>query len=177
MSTEHLIALLLRAPLFAGLTGAQLAEIARSAEQIGFMPGASVVKAGQPGDGAYLVVSGSVERLAGADRSAARERHGPGALIGEMAMLIEHNYTATFIATERVICLKLTRAAMHAHMRRDAALIEHFQRRITERLTRMSEELRQMESALAAREAKPAKSPAQVAPVPVRFVAASRSWR
>jgi len=180
MSTDRLAALLLHVALFGGLKGSQLAAIAQRAEQVGFAPGDTIVKAGQPGDGAYLVVSGSVDRLDAADRSAARERVGAGYLIGEMAMLIEHSYPATFIAVDRVLCLRLTRAAMHAHLRRDPAMIEHLQRRITERLERMSEELRRAEDTLAAQEAKPSRTPAQVppvAPVPMRFVAAGRRWR
>jgi signal-transduction protein with cAMP-binding, CBS, and nucleotidyltransferase domain len=184
MPIDNLVAPLLRVPLFAGLKGSQLTEIAQRAERASFSPGGTLVEAGQPGDGAFLVVSGIVDRLAGPGPSngAARERVGPGTLIGEMAMLIEHTHAATFVAVDRVFCLKLTRAGMHAHMRRDAAMIEHFERRITERLTRMSEELRQVESALAAKEVEPAElaQPVHATPMhvtPVRFVAASRHWR
>jgi CRP-like cAMP-binding protein len=177
MSTDQLVALLLHVALFGGLKGSQLAAIAQRAEQVGFAPGDAVVKAGQPGDAAYLVVSGGVDRLDASDRSVARERVRAGYLIGEMAMLIEYNYPATFVAADRVLCLKLTRAAMHAHLRRDPAMIEHLQRRVTERLERMSADLRRVEGTLAGQEAKPHRAPAQVAPAPMRFVAAAKPWR
>jgi hypothetical protein len=95
--------------------------------------------------------------------------------MGEMAMLIEHTYSATFIAPDRAFCLKLTRAAMHAQMLEDSSLLEHLQRRITERLVRVTEDLRQIDNALAAGEAN-AMQPISAAPPP-KFVAAGRAWR
>jgi len=35
----------------------------------------------------------------------------PGSLIGEMAMLVEHDYGSTIVARDRVFCLKLLRTA------------------------------------------------------------------
>jgi ElaB/YqjD/DUF883 family membrane-anchored ribosome-binding protein len=68
-----------------------------------------------------------------------------------MAMLIEHDYGSTVIAQgELVLCLKITRAAMHAQMLDDSALAEHLRSRIAERLHRVQEELRQIDDALAA---------------------------
>jgi CRP-like cAMP-binding protein len=147
--------------------------MAQRAEKLSYWPGDTLVRAGQPGDGAYLLVSGPVERVAGLGASTP-ERVAPGMLIGEMAMLIEHNYAATFVARDRVFCLKFTRAAMHAYMCEDASVLEHFKRRITERMTRMSEDLRKIDRALAASaktvvQPKPASQP--------RFVAAARAWR
>jgi hypothetical protein len=39
---------------------------------------------------------------------------------------------------------------MHAQMREDPSLTEHFQRRVTERLHKLTEDLRQIDSILAA---------------------------
>jgi signal-transduction protein with cAMP-binding, CBS, and nucleotidyltransferase domain len=67
-----------------------------------------------------------------------------------MAMLVEHEYRATVVARDRVLCLKITRAAVRAQMLEDAALARHFERRLTERLTRVAEDLRQIDDILAA---------------------------
>ena len=44
----------------------------------------------------------------------------PGSLIGEMAMLVEHDYGSTVVARDRVLCLKLMRAELYAQMQEDA---------------------------------------------------------
>jgi CRP-like cAMP-binding protein len=95
----------------------------------------------------------------------------PGSLIGELAMLVEHDYASTIVARGRVFCLKLIRTEMHAQMREDAALTEHFRDRMTERLLQTAEELRRIDDALAAR------SPATLQPSPEKFVAATGWYR
>ena len=122
MAIDKLVAPLLRVPLFAGLKPLQLTEIARQAERVKFRPGDVITKAGEPGDGAYLIVSGPAEHVEPPDLEAAAGPVEPGSLIGEMAMLVEHAYRATVVARDRVFCLKIMRAAVHAQMLEDAAL-------------------------------------------------------
>ena len=94
MAIDNTVELLLRLPLFGGLQPLQLAEIVRRAERVRFWPGDVLTKAGQPGDGAYLIVSGPAQRVAGPGIAAMAmpEIVVPGSLIGEMAMLVEHDY-------------------------------------------------------------------------------------
>ena len=123
----------------------------------------------------------------GGAEAAASERVAPGSLLAEMAMFVEHTHTATYVARERAYCLKLTRTQMHAQMVEDPALIEHFQRRITEKVRRVAEDLRRMESAYSvpapvansAKALQPAASATQAAASSAqpRFVAAPRAWR
>jgi signal-transduction protein with cAMP-binding, CBS, and nucleotidyltransferase domain len=187
MSLDDLLAPLSHVPLFAGLQMAQLMEIARRGEKLRYSPGDVLMRAGQPGDAAYLVLSGAVDRV-GDSEPVAAERVAPGSLLAEMAMFVEHIHTATYVARERAYGLKLSRTSMHAVMVEDAVLIEHFQRRITEKVRRVAEELRQMENPSSApaapmsgtRPSQPAASPMPVpkAPTPApRFVAAPRAWR
>jgi CRP-like cAMP-binding protein len=175
MSIDDLAAPLSQVALFAGLKPLQLAEMAQRAETLRYRPGEHVIRAGRPGDGAYVLVSGSVDCFSGPEATSAPERIEPGSLMGEMAMLIEHDYSATFIARDRALCLKLTRAALHAQMLEDPSLVEHFQRRITERLVRMTEDLRRIDSALAAGASNSPQPPS--ATMPQKFVAAARAWR
>ena len=151
MATDNFAALLLRLPLFAGLRPPQLAEIARRAESLSFWPGDVLTRAGRPGDGAYLIVSGPAQRVSGLGLAAVHEPVFPGSLIGEMAMLVEHDYGSTIVARDRMFCLKFLRAEIHAQMWEDASLAEHFRGHMTERLMRTAEELRQIDSALAVR--------------------------
>ena len=149
MAIDRLVAPLLRVPLFAGLKPLQLTELARQAERVKFRHGDVITKAGEPGDGAYLIVSGLAEHVEPPDEAAAGPIE-PGSLIGEMAMLVEHAYRATVIARDRVLCLKITRAAVRAQMLEDAALARHFERRISERLSRVADDLRRIDGILAA---------------------------
>ena len=150
MAIDRLVAPLLRVPLFAGLKPLQLTELARQAERVKFRRGDGITKAGEPGDGAYLIVSGLAEHVEPSDLGTTAGPIAPGSLIGEMAMLVEHAYRATVIARDRVLCLKITRAAVRAQMLEDAALARHFERRITERLSRVADDLRQIDGILAA---------------------------
>jgi CRP/FNR family cyclic AMP-dependent transcriptional regulator len=150
MAIDRLVAPLLRVPLFAGLKPLQLTELARQAERLKFRHGDVITKAGEPGDGAYLIVSGLAEHAEPSDPGAVAGPVEPGSLVGEMAMLVEHAYGATVIAHERVLCLKITRAAVRGQMLEDAALARHFERRISARLSRVADDLRRIDDILAA---------------------------
>jgi CRP-like cAMP-binding protein len=150
MAIDRLVAPLLRVPLFAGLKPLQITEIARQAERVKFQRGDAITRAGEPGDGAYLIVRGSADRLLRSGFASATEPIEPGSLIGEMAMLVEHAYRVTVIARDRVLCLKFTRSALHAQMLEDASLARHFERLISARLTQVAGELRQIDRALLA---------------------------
>jgi CRP-like cAMP-binding protein len=147
MAIGKLVAPLLRVPLFAGLKPLQITEIARQAERCRFRAGDTITRAGEPADGAYLIASGLAERVGD---EGGREPVEPGSLIGEIAMLVEHNYGATVAAREQVLCLKITRAAMRAQLAEEPALALHFQRRIAGRLSRVAEDLQRIDDALAA---------------------------
>ena len=167
MAMDNLAALLLRLPIFARLKPLQLAEIVHRADRLKFWPGDLITKAGRSGDGAYLIVSGLAHRITGPGLEAASEPVAPGSLIGEMAMLVEHHYGSTIVARERVCCLKFLRSALHAQMREDVSLAEHFHDRVTEQLLRTAEELRRIDKDFAARGA------ATLQPAPARSQAAT----
>jgi CRP-like cAMP-binding protein len=150
MPTDRLVAPLLRVPIFAGLQPLQITEIARQAERVRFRRGALLTRAGEPGEAAYLIVSGKADRVVRSGFAGATEPIEPGSLIGEMAMLVEHEYRSTIIARDRVLCLKIMRAAIHVQMLDDIALARHFERQLRSRLGQVAWELRQIDSLLAA---------------------------
>jgi CRP/FNR family cyclic AMP-dependent transcriptional regulator len=150
MAIDRLVAPLLRVPLFAGLKPLQITELARQAERVKFRRGDVITKAGERGDGAYLIVSGLAEHVEPSDLDSTAGPIEPGSLIGEMAMLVEHEYRATVVARDRVLCLKITRAAVRAQMLEDAALARHFERHVSKRLQRVADDLRRIDGILAA---------------------------
>ena len=159
MATDQLVLALQNLEVFRGLGEDQLAEIARRAERIVFKPGQTVVEAGHAGDGAFLLVAGDAEVMPDDARDNARNvaRSGsgggqaiePGSLVGEMAMLIEHEYRITVVARSSIRALKITRAQMQAHMLAAPSLAEHFVGRVSSRLSRVAVELRRIDQMLA----------------------------
>jgi CRP-like cAMP-binding protein len=152
MAIDRLVAPLLRVPILAGLKPLQITEIARQSERLGFNNGEVIIRAGAAGDGAYLIVSGLAECIQDTDIQGGTEPIEPGSLVGEMAMLVEHEYRSTVVARDRVLCLKISRAALQAQMLEDPSLARHFEWQITERLKRMAQDLRHIDGILVAYE-------------------------
>jgi CRP/FNR family transcriptional regulator, cyclic AMP receptor protein len=142
--SDSIAALLQRIPIFAKLSAAQIAEIARVAEKAKFRSGDCITEAGASGEAAYLLVSGDAERAA-----APGQLLPAGSLIGELAMLVDHVYAATILAKGRVHCLRITRPAMHGLMLADPSLAEQLSQHITERLRKAANGLMRIDSLLA----------------------------
>src|SRR5688572_494090 len=109
MSIESLVEPLRRVVLFQGLGPAQINEIARRAERVLFKPGDAIIKKGEAGEAAFLIVSGKAERTAGPGNAESEELQ-PGSLVGEMAMLVETEFSSTVVCREAVKALKITRS-------------------------------------------------------------------
>jgi CRP-like cAMP-binding protein len=148
MSVDASVALLQRIPIFARLSQSQIAEIVRKAEKVKFRSGQCITEAGNSGDGAYLLVSGHAEREAAPEQPLP-----PGSLIGELAMLIEHNYGATIVTNGRVHCLKITRAALRDQMLADPSLADLLSQHISARLQKAANRLMRIDDLLARSEA------------------------
>jgi CRP/FNR family transcriptional regulator, cyclic AMP receptor protein len=159
MSVDANVALLQRIPIFARLSVSQITEIVRNAEKVKFRARQHITEAGAPGDGAYLLVSGNAERPAAPEQPLP-----PGSLIGELAMLVDHNYGATIVAKDRVHCLKITRAALHEQMLADPSLADLLSQHISERLHKAADRLRRIDNLLAGSQVASPKQPAFMAP-------------
>ena len=148
MSKNALVAPLMRVGLFHGLTPLQVTEIARHAERIVFKAGDVITEAGTDGDAAYLIVAGPAVRAGDAETDYQDLAIEAGSLVGEMAMLIEHEYGSRVVARGQVRALRITRAALHDQMLADPALAHHLMMRIVARLTVVADELRRIDDTL-----------------------------
>lgn len=125
MALDDDIALLARVPLFASLGGEPVRLLAFSSETRELRAGDILFKEGQAADSGYVVVEGSLvlANSAGlADRHATR-----GALLGEIALIVETLRPATATAREPCTVLRIPRtlfrrvlsefpdAALHIH--------------------------------------------------------------
>jgi CRP-like cAMP-binding protein len=146
---QVVVASLLRVPVFSELKPLQIAEIGRGAQRCTFGRGEVIVRAGTPGNTAFLILSGEAGCRMGPEPDAALEPIEPGSLIGELAMFVEHVYGATVVANGWVECLQLDRRTLYRQMRADPDMASRFADTIRGRLTQVATELRLIEQLLA----------------------------
>jgi CRP-like cAMP-binding protein len=149
MSIDAFAARLGDLEIFRGLTPIQLTRIAREAERIVFRDGQEIIQRGVAGDAAYLIVAGHAEAMAVPDAGLDAQSVSEGSLLGEMAMLIDHDYAVTVRAHGTVRALRLSRETMLGLLAKDPDLADHFVARISSRLTKVAVELRRVDQMLA----------------------------
>jgi EmrB/QacA subfamily drug resistance transporter len=106
---------LARAPLMSQLTSGARRELEESAEEVQVPAGQTLFAAGDVADAAYSVVSGRLE--VDVDGSAVRLL-GPGAVIGELALLTSGTRSATVRARRDSVLLRLRPASLLTVMER-----------------------------------------------------------
>lgn len=102
---------LARIPLFAGCSSRDLGHLARAADEVTLEQGAVLTRQGEIGREAFVLLDGRAEVQR--DGSVVAEL-GPGAVIGELALLDGGPRTATVVASTDVDLLVLTRPAFNA---------------------------------------------------------------
>ncbi len=84
-----------------------------------FAAGATIIREGEPGDAAYIIVAGRCDiqkELPSPPRTETLMSIGPGAVFGEMAIMTEGPRTATVVATETTTVLVVTSAILDREM-------------------------------------------------------------
>ena len=149
MAIDSLVQPLRRVTLFQGLRPLQITEIARRAERIVYRAGQPIIEVDKPGDAAILIVAGDAVRTSGPHGQDLSEPVPPGALIAELAMLVEVTHSSTVIARGQVRALRIAREELFRQMEDDHALAEHFVAMLSTRLHKVSEEYRAIDRRLA----------------------------
>ena len=109
-------------PLFAGFTQEQLEEVPKVATPRTFEAGDVIASEGELGARSlWLIVDGEVEVRVG---GRPLRKEGPGAHLGEMALLTDAPRSADLVASERTTVLQLSRDHLRGliHANPDAAL-------------------------------------------------------
>lgn len=107
--------------LFSSLSQKFLNGIAKSCVEREFAADETIVRQGNPGVGLFVIVSGKVKVVKTNEHGDHLElaTHGPGEVIGEMAVLDGANRTADVIAVAPTTCLVLSawdfRSFMESH--------------------------------------------------------------
>jgi CRP-like cAMP-binding protein len=108
MQLRDEVELLRRVPLFAGVAPAKLKLLAFTSDRVSFDAGQALFTQGDPGDAAYVVLSGSADVLvktqSGEIKVATLE---PNSIVGEIAIICDVARTATVKANSPLETLRI----------------------------------------------------------------------
>jgi len=99
-------------PLFAGLESETLQTLVANLSLIMLEPGEHLFREGDPGDALYVIVEGEVSVQAEGPPRVEMTRLGPGAFIGEVALLTDQPHTATVTAVHVAELLRIDRVTL-----------------------------------------------------------------
>ncbi len=110
MSLDQEVEILRKIRLFAKIEPAKLKLMAFASERLTFREGQSLVKQGETGDSAFIIVEGTadvvVDTPSGPVTVASMGRND---IVGDIAILIDVPRTATVTATSELVALKVTK--------------------------------------------------------------------
>lgn len=140
LSTE--VELLRRVPLFSGIEPARLKLLAYTSDVITYQPGQVLMRQGDIGDAAYVIVKGDADVLVGTENGTIPVAHlHDGDFLGEIAILCDTPRTATVIAKSEVKALRIRKEPFFEMLRQFPEMAVEMTRLLAERLTRTTAEL------------------------------------
>lgn len=129
-------------PLFAGLSSEVLEALVGNLELVELDPGQLLFREGDPSDALYVVVEGQVAMRTMGPPVGEEQRLGPGAFLGEVALLTDQPRSATVTAVAAAELLRIDRGTLsdvlgeHGDMLR--AVLRFVRDRLVERWMRAS---------------------------------------
>lgn len=150
MTLERDIDLLKSVPFFDGIPPEPLKLIAFSAESRDFADGQFLFSTGDAAEGGYVVIEGRID-LVDETKTPPKvlERLGPGALIGELALIVDTRRPATAISVGRSKVLVVRRSLFRRMLEEYGEIAVALRDRITERLAALSPEIVRIHDRLA----------------------------
>ncbi len=137
--------MLKRVPIFTGLDRKHIAQLSRIMVPRTFKTGDVIIKEGDQGAGVFVIISGQVEVVGGAQKASPTVLNtlGPGDFFGEMALFEGFPRSATVRALEETELLAMTRwdfrAELVSHAEIALAVLETVVRRLREADARLTE--------------------------------------
>ena len=128
-------AVLANIPIFAGIEPNHLKLLAFSSQRINFAPGHDLIRQGEPGEAAYVILNGEVDILLGkGDQEVVIAKKGQHTLLGELSLLSGTLSTATVRAATEVTALKIRKEVFLELIQGDAVVASHVARVISDKL-------------------------------------------
>ena len=103
--------------LFNGLQAEQQARVAAQCQVVSFDEGSELFHMGEPADRMFVIIEGEATIHMPKDGSVVGEV-GPGELVGERALLVGEEHSATAVAHQRMVAASLSKASMDKLTRR-----------------------------------------------------------
>lgn len=147
MSLDDDIRLLRPLPLFAGFSDEQLRLIAFSAEPLSLPGGTTLFREGAPAETAYVVMKGGVRFLEDGEDAGFAEV-GPGAMIGEMALLAQTERAMSAVTVGDSRFLVISRRIFRRVLMEYPEMAAGMRQTMAERLAQMSADLARARHAL-----------------------------
>ncbi len=148
MSLEDDIAFFERVPTLAVLGKNALRVLAIGAESRNLPSGAVLFYAGELADGGYVVQQGSILLEPGTPTEGDEMTVGPGALIGELALLTDMVSPATAIAKEPTVLIRISRNLFKKMLEGYPASAKKLHDIMAERLDNWASELDKVKAAM-----------------------------
>ncbi len=135
--------LLSRVPILGFLTEQELRDLAAGALPLMVAPGERIVVQGEAGDSLFVVADGEVEVVLRQDdgRDRVVDRMGPGAVVGEMALLTGERRTATVRAVDAALVLVIGPSRYEPLLRAHPECLDDLAEMMADRLRARQERL------------------------------------
>ncbi|WP_407149591.1 cyclic nucleotide-binding domain-containing protein [Bradyrhizobium sp. ORS 86] len=137
MSIDDDVALLERVPTMRLLGGTSLRMLAIGSEQRDFEDGDVLFKAGDAADAGYVVQSGTFRVEEGGAEIVA----GPGALIGELALIVAMKRPSTATARERASVIRIARSLFQRVLESDPAAARRLRDDLAARTSQLASDI------------------------------------
>jgi CRP/FNR family cyclic AMP-dependent transcriptional regulator len=131
-------------PLFAKLEPAKLKLLAFTSERLTFEQGQALFQQGDAGDAAYIVMEGAADVLIETTKGPVKVANlGRNAIVGEIAILCDVPRTATVVAQEKTVTLKINKDTFFRLVNEFPQMAVEIMRELARRLEKTNEQLRE----------------------------------
>ncbi len=136
------VELLRRVPLFSGIESSRLKLLAYTSDVITYQPGQTIMRQGDIGDAAYVIIKGDADVSVKTDGGPipVAQLH-DGDFLGEIAILCDTPRTATIVAKTELQALRIRKEPFFEMLRQFPEMAVEMTRLLAERLTRTTAEL------------------------------------
>ena len=143
MSLMQEYELLRQIPYFAEIEPAKLKLLAFMSERVGFDPGKTLCRQGDPADAAYLIIEGEANIIVDTPSGPLTiATLGANEIVGEMAILGDVPRTATVQAKDRLVALRIAKDPFMRMVREFPTMAVSIMRELAHRLELTNNQLR-----------------------------------